>query len=201
MEQTIQWRKQFNLPQESFVFLFAGKFELKKRPDLLVDAFLAAKLPSTELVFIGDGPMRKALETRAESNSSIRLLPFHNQSEMPVALTAADTVVLPSEGPAETWGLIINEAMACGTTAVVSDHVGCCEDLIENGRTGWQFSAGNRIQLSHMLQTAHREVSERRAEFRSAVVKHIDSYSYRAATDGLLTLLAALGIHSPSSKR
>ena len=50
---------------------------------------------------------------------------------MPVAYRLGDVVVLPSRGPGETWGLAVNEAMACGRPAVVSDRVGCAPDLIQ----------------------------------------------------------------------
>jgi glycosyltransferase involved in cell wall biosynthesis len=54
---------------------------------------------------------------------------FLNQTEISQAYVAADVLVLPSDS-GETWGLVVNEAMACGTPAVVSDQSGCAEDLV-----------------------------------------------------------------------
>ena len=53
---------------------------------------------------------------------------FLNQSEIPGAYVAADVLVLPSES--ETWGLVVNEALACGLPCVVSDACGSAEDLV-----------------------------------------------------------------------
>jgi glycosyltransferase involved in cell wall biosynthesis len=53
---------------------------------------------------------------------------FLNQTAISKAFCAADVLVLPSTS--ETWGLIVNEALASGLPAIVSDACGCAEDLI-----------------------------------------------------------------------
>jgi glycosyltransferase involved in cell wall biosynthesis len=78
---------------------------------------------------------------------------FLNQAEIVAAYVAADCLVLPSDA-GETWGLVVNEAMACGLTAIVSDQVGCHADLIVPGQTGWTYSLGNIDQLGDRLTTA-----------------------------------------------
>src|SRR5207244_12686497 len=77
---------------------------------------------------------------------------FLNQTEIARAYVAADVLVLPSDGH-ETWGLAVNEAMACGLPAIVSDAVGCAPDLIEEGKTGFTFPFGNSEQLARQLET------------------------------------------------
>ena len=67
------------------------------------------------------------------------MLGFRNQTELPGLYAAADVLVLPSDGD-ETWGLVVNEAFACGLPAVVSDAVGCGPDLVEEGATGAVFA-------------------------------------------------------------
>jgi glycosyltransferase involved in cell wall biosynthesis len=52
-------------------------------------------------------------------------------------------VVLPSKGPNETWGLAVNEAMACSRPVIVSNKCGCAIDLIQDGKTGYVFESGN----------------------------------------------------------
>ena len=49
----------------------------------------------------------------------------------------ADVFVLPSQGPGETWGLAINEAMACGRVVVASNKCGGAIDLIQEGLNGF----------------------------------------------------------------
>lgn len=185
------WRQQHGLDPERPLFLFAGKFEPKKRPDLLLEAFLQAGIKDCQLVLLGDGVLRESLVSAIPSDShQIKVLPFHNQMEMPPALRAADCLVLPSEGPHESWGLIVNEAMACGTPAIVSDHVGCAADLILEGRTGWTFPAGDRAALARVLQSAHHAVKQNNPDLRQSVRAHIKGYSYTAATAALQTMLA-----------
>ncbi len=192
-EDAAAWREHHNFDPNRPLFLFVGKFEAKKRPDLLVDAFRRAELTDAQLGFLGDGAIKPALEAAAaQSQGQVKVLPFHNQSEMPGALRAADCVVLPSQGPGETWGLIVNEAMACGTPALVSDHVGCAADLIIPDQTGWQFSAGDVAALTQTLRQAHATLAVRRAEIRRRTAEHIQAYSYDVAGAALTTMLAKL---------
>ena len=173
------------------LILFAGKFEPKKRPDLLVQAFRQTGLPDSRLVLLGNGPMRPQLEAMAKSETKIQLMPFANQQAMPAILAAADLVVLPSQGSGETWGLIVNEAMAAGTPVLVSDHVGCAQDLVVEGKTGWVFPAGDLAQLSKTLTLAQTAVANRRGQFRQATRDHVASFSYTTATQQMSKLMAA----------
>ena len=112
------------------VALFAGKLVPLKRPGDIVAA--AARLrpggASPVVLVAGDGPMAGSLAEMA-SSAGVVLAPlgFCNQSRMPSAYAAADALVLSSEQ--ETWGLVVNEALACGTPVVVSDAVGCAPEM------------------------------------------------------------------------
>ena len=75
---------------------------------------------------------------------------FLNQSEIVRAYAAADCLVLPSDA-GETWGLVVNEAMACGIPAIVSDQVGCGSDLVTDGVTGATFPMGDVDALARCL--------------------------------------------------
>jgi glycosyltransferase involved in cell wall biosynthesis len=76
---------------------------------------------------------------------------FLNQSRVVEAYAAADCLVLPSDA-GETWGLVVNEAMACGRPALVSDQAGCAADLIVQGRTGAVFPCGDVAALAALLR-------------------------------------------------
>ncbi|MBC7367690.1 MAG: glycosyltransferase family 4 protein, partial [Undibacterium sp.] len=118
-------RAQLGLTPSTRVILFAGKFVPAKQPRELLAAFLAARLPDTALVFVGDGEEKPALRALAVSApaGSVHFLPFANQSEMPARYLLADLFVLPSRGLYETWGLAVNEAMHLGVPCLVSDRV------------------------------------------------------------------------------
>ncbi|GAB5562295.1 MAG: hypothetical protein SynsKO_39420 [Synoicihabitans sp.] len=183
------WRKKVNLSESDVVFLFAGKLEPKKQPLFLGSAFNKAKIPHTSLVFVGDGVQSEEVDKLCSIHSNIHRLGFQNQTQMPTVLGAVDCVILPSLGPGETWGLIVNEALACGTPAIVSSHVGCAGDLVKPDITGWIFPAGNESALIELLRNASRKLVRRREQFKSATQAHVNSYNYSAATQGLQTLL------------
>jgi len=90
--------------------------------------------------------------------------------------------VLPSSG-AETWGLVINEAMACGVPAVVSDAVGCGPDLVEPGVTGACFLLGDIAGLAKAIETV---LSLDTTPTRARVQERIAAYSPAAAAAGIV---------------
>ncbi|ACB76034.1 glycosyltransferase family 4 protein [Opitutus terrae] len=189
-EAGLAFRASLGIPASDRVVLFAGKFGAKKRPDLLIEAFQTAALAQTSLLMIGDGPLRTDLQAR-NRNANVFWAPFQNQLEMPHAFAAADLLVLPSHGPGETWGLIVNEAMASGLPCLVSTHVGCREDLISEDVTGWSFPAGDSAALAARLQHALSALETRRNELRAAIAQRIANYSYAAAAAGLRAAVAA----------
>ncbi|MBN2891864.1 MAG: glycosyltransferase family 4 protein [Bacteroidales bacterium] len=139
LQKSQKWRKELGLSEKDIVFLFVGKFENKKNPLLLIEAskyFLQYKF-----LFVGNGELEK--EMRVNAGENVLFLPFQNQSLMPIVYRLGDVFVLPSKGPGETWGLAVNEAMACGKPILVSDNVGCAVDLIENGENGFVFKSVN----------------------------------------------------------
>jgi glycosyltransferase involved in cell wall biosynthesis len=69
---------------------------------------------------------------------------------MPPAYAAADCLVLPSDGR-ETWGLVANEALACGRPIIVSSACGCAPDLARDGNVGRTFPAGDPAALSDAI--------------------------------------------------
>jgi len=142
-EEVASLRQKLNILPEDVLILFAGKFESKKDPLLLLSAFLNIKKPNVHLLFVGNGVLEGALKEKAAGNKKIHFMDFQNQTSMPVVYQAADLFCLPSKGPAETWGLVVNEAMACKKAILVSDKVGCAVDLVKPGYNGMIFNAGD----------------------------------------------------------
>jgi glycosyltransferase involved in cell wall biosynthesis len=140
-------RAELGIPEHNIVFLFSGKFENKKSPLLLIKAFIELKQKSISLIIVGNGVLESQLKEEANGCSNIHFLPFQNQTKMPVIYRTADVFVLPSGGPGETWGLSVNEAMACGLAIIASDKVGCAVDLIKENVNGYIFKAGNQEDL------------------------------------------------------
>lgn len=183
-----QWREELGIPANEPVLLFAGKFEEKKRPALLVEAFRRACGDRGHLLMVGSGKLEPELRTAAEGDSRIHFQPFQNQSAMPRVYATGDLLVLPSEGRGETWGLAVNECMVMRRPALVSSHVGCGPDLIESGRTGWVFEAGNREDLERVIDLALESRQALLTMGRNAASR-IERYSYRETTAGLIRAL------------
>jgi glycosyltransferase involved in cell wall biosynthesis len=64
------------------------------------------------LLIVGSGPLERALKNQVTNEGlPVRFTGFLNQTDIPAAYAAADCLVLPSDY-SETWGLVVNEAMA-----------------------------------------------------------------------------------------
>lgn len=178
-----QWKRELNIPAQNRVILFAGKFEAKKRPRDLLEAFRRSRLRDVSLLMVGNGELEVALR-RDYQDANIYFAPFQNQSLMPRTYMAGDVFVLPSYGGGETWGLAVNEAMCMGRPVIVSDHVGCSQDLVQNRKNGLVFPAGNVPALCEALHLAFADV-ERLKSWGVDGFNIIQDYSYAAATRGL----------------
>jgi glycosyltransferase involved in cell wall biosynthesis len=122
-------------------------------------------------VMIGNGPLEEQIFTIARQNPSrFRVLPFQNQTKMPVAYRLGDIVTLPS-AYGETWGLTMNEALACGRRVLVSDKVGGAPDIVRSPATGAIFASGDwndfHTKLTMVLKsTGDRDyLAQRASEF------------------------------------
>jgi glycosyltransferase involved in cell wall biosynthesis len=165
--------------------LFVGKLMERKNPlDLLrAAALLQGQGMSLEVAFAGSGELAGNLEHFAKTaNLPVRFYGFVNQSRLPEIYATADVIALPSDA-SETWGLVINEAMACGVPAVVSSAVGCGPDLVEPGVTGATFRTGDVAGMAAALESVMRlepSVTERR------LAERMQIYSPARAADGIV---------------
>lgn len=148
-QQAVQWRARLGITKGHFVFLFAGKWEPKKDPLLLLKAFSSINNNAFRLIVVGDGVLAQEVKKAASLDERIILLGFQNQQQMPVVYRLGDVFVLPSAGPGETWGLSVNEAMACERPVIVSDKCGCAQDLVKGN--GFVFEAQNKEQLAQAM--------------------------------------------------
>lgn len=151
-DNALLWRRQLNIADDDFVFLFAGKLEPKKNPELLIKSFFRIQQPGIHLVMVGNGILERHLKEKYIHLHSLKFIDFQNQSQMPVVYRLGDVFILPSSGPGETWGLAVNEAMACAKPVLVSDKCGCAVDLVEDGKNGYVFKSQSEIDLANKMQ-------------------------------------------------
>lgn len=166
-------REQLSITTDAVVFLYAGKFYELKQLDLLIHAFKKLNGQHYRLLFFGNGEQENELKDLAAGDGRIIFQPFKNQSEMPWVYRMGDVFVLTSKS--ETWGLGVNEAMACGRPAIVSDQCGCAAELIIEGETGFIFKTGDGDALLRALQEF--KSKEQAIQMGQDALKHIEQFS------------------------
>jgi glycosyltransferase involved in cell wall biosynthesis len=185
---------QYDLAPDKPVFLFCGKLIPKKRPLQLLEAFLAAGLADqAQLLYVGAGQLRPKLEQRIQAMGlkHVHLIGFLNQSQMPLAYVLGELLCLIS-GPTETWGIVINEALACGRPVIVSDTVGCTPDLVDR-ENGWVTPLDNPDKLAQTLIQAF----NRRTEWTKMGAmgqKKVAGHTFGAMVSGLKSALKVMGV-------
>ena len=142
-------RGRWGIDDDAFCVLFCGKFIAKKRPmDLVAAAELMLQRDprrKVHLLFVGSGELDDRLRDACNvvHDSAARLTGrrsgagrvkasfagFLNQSGISQAYVAADGLALASDA-GETWGLVVNEALASGLPSVASTACGCTEDIV-----------------------------------------------------------------------
>ncbi len=162
-------------------FLGVGRQVPKKNWPTLIDAYAAYRKRVArpwELVLVGEGPQRQTIVDRIEERGSagITLWPFLTQEEMCGVYAAASCLALPSYY-GETWGLVVNEAMACGLPVLVSDECGCASTLVRGGKNGWQFSPRRPEELTEAMVQMSTQSSQSHAEMGDASREIIREWS------------------------
>lgn len=181
-EQDAELRTRYGLPARYLLNL--GRMVGKKNLPLLIRAYAVARkdpgLRDLHLVLVGSGgeePGLRALareaglavvdhslaapaQSAALENGAVHFYGFRQINENPVFYALAEGFVLPSLY--EEWGLVVNEAMACGLPVIVSQTAGCAEDLVENGKNGFLFDPTSEESLVEKVRLLFQD-AERRA--------------------------------------
>jgi glycosyltransferase involved in cell wall biosynthesis len=92
--------------------------------------------------------------------SDAEFVSFAERGDLVREYCEADVFVLPSAR--EVWGLVVNEAMACGVPTVVSNAAGCARDLVLPGVTGFTFDPKSPSELAQVLQDVLADPDQRR---------------------------------------
>jgi glycosyltransferase involved in cell wall biosynthesis len=124
------------------VILFVGRMIEKKQPLALLEAFRQVRTKKKcVLLMVGTGEMIAAVRAKVHLHSIPDVIcpGFLDQNQIAAAYAAADVFCLFSSH-AETWGLVVNEAMTFGLPVVVSDRVGAATDLVREGVNGYVVS-------------------------------------------------------------
>lgn len=194
-------RSAWGIAPNAICLLSVGKFIDKKRQLDLAEAARRLQLESpsrpVHLLWVGSGELESALR----ANCDVRYAPeigavagnpgplppasfagFLNQTQISDAYVAADALVLSSDAK-ETWGLVVNEAMASGLPCVVSDACGCADDLVQPFRPDLCFPVGDIDGLCRALRAVMADPPSR-----EDVLRHIDGYDVARTVETVTAL-------------
>ena len=133
-EQKLALREELGM-REKHIVLAVGRFIYIKGFDILLDA---AKNISKNVgvYFVGGEPTEEYLKFVQENNlHNIHFIGFKNKNDLKKYYIAADISVLPTRGDA--WGLVINEAMACGLPVITTNRCIAGLELVKNDVNGY----------------------------------------------------------------
>lgn len=188
-----QLRKDLGIRDGDTVFLFMAKLIDRKRPlDLIAAAAQNHAAGNSHVIFVGDGALLETCRNAIAAGklTNVHLVGFKNQSELPAYYAAADVLVLPSEY--ETWGLVVNEAMACGLPCIVSDTCGAAIDTILEGETGFTYPMGDVQRLAKLMKFMADNKQARREMGRHAAA-HVRNFSVTSTVSALEDALRYIG--------
>jgi glycosyltransferase involved in cell wall biosynthesis len=184
-------RRELVLPRR--YFLFMGRLVREKGVFELLAAY--AKLTESVrqqvgLVFVGDGASRQQLEQEAASISLgvIRFAGFAQREQLPIYYGLAEMLILPTY--ADTWGLVVNEAMACGLPVIVSQTAGCAPELVREDWNGLLVPPRDVTSLTFAMRSLA-DQPELCATMGANSAQHIARYSPNEWSSAIVRMVEA----------
>ena len=130
-------RAGFGLAPADVAVVTVARLAPEKGIDVLLRAAAQASLP---VVVVGEGPERERLEQLGRELGIRATFTSKPWDEVVEAYVAGDIFALLSTH--EPWGVVVNEAAACGLPLLLSERVGAARDLLRDGEYGVLVPAG-----------------------------------------------------------
>jgi glycosyltransferase involved in cell wall biosynthesis len=177
--------------QDRHVLLFVGRLAPEKGIDVLIEAFAQSKAAREErlaLLIVGDGPQRTDLAARSRHLGlpNVLFMGFAEQDELLLYYGLAHGFVLPSVR--ETWGMVVNEAMACGLPVIISDACGAANEAVQDGVNGYVVPTGDVHSLAQTIDRLFADETLRR-QMAQQSRGLIERYTVDAAVDGFVAAI------------
>ena len=198
-----QWRAQPS-PFERPYFLTVNRFIARKNLARVIESWATYRaraerefpaMIAWDLVLCGAGEEEAALRAQAAGLDGVHFPGFAQEDEVSRLMAGAGTFVHASLQ--EQWGLVVNEAMACGLPILLSQTCGCAPELLEDGRNGYGFDPHDAAQLSaQMVKIAHELDEVARAQMGAASREIIARWPAARFGDGLLACARACGLRA-----
>ncbi len=172
----IAWKKKLGFLDNDILLMYVGKFEPNKN---LKELILSINKTKLNLLLVGNGPLQEELESISSTN--IKFLPFQNQSILPIVYRMADAIVLNSKS--ETWGLVLNEALACGIPVIASEKCGGAIDLINTSNGLVLHSPVNYNEIEQFFNLCSEFNKERIQK------EHTSTFNYHRIIEAVKSLI------------
>lgn len=139
--------------KEEKIILYAGQLIERKGIGYLLSAFQQIRKEDDNigLLLVGYGLLKEKLVKFVKQNA-VKGVYFQDHvelNEIPQMYGIADVFVLPSLE--ETFGLVVNEAMASRLPVIVTDRIGSCEDLVIDGYNGYVVPSADADEIRRAI--------------------------------------------------
>lgn len=174
-------------------FLCVGRFIPEKNHTALLQAFglYQQEGGGWDLLLVGGGPLEGAIKAQLVSlpePARCFMQHFLDPQALLRCYARAAALILPSVK--DTWGLVVNEAMAAGLPCLVSSSCGCAVDLVDHETTGWRFDPDNPKALAALMHIAERQSLETRQAMVAAARRRVQAFSPEAFSTGFQAAVA-----------
>ena len=191
-------RKRLGLPEQ--YLLFVGRFSPEKNLLRLLDAYSRyrdAHPQGWRLVMVGNGPQQEELRERASLSvrGSIHWVKYQQSDQLPSYYSLSSGLILPSTS--ESWGLVVNEAMACSLPVLVSIRCGCASDLVHQGKNGYTFDPYNISEMAERMSVLASLGEAQRANMGQSSKEIIASYTPESWAASLVHCIATTVARRP----
>lgn len=198
------YRARLRLPERFFICV--ARFIPEKNLRRLVEAYARYAARAGEsawsLVLAGDGPLEADIRAQVASErlgQRVCFPGFLGYADLPTFYGLAGALILSSES--ETWGLVVNEAMAAGLPIIVSSRCGCAPDLVCEEENGLTFDAGDTAAMSESMRRIAESKPERLAAMGKRSREIVAAYTPERFAVGLKAAIECAHARGPRWRR
>jgi len=167
-------------------FLTVGRQTSMKNLDSLLLAYknYEEEGGTTPLVMVGNGLLNSHLKTLAGDSEKILFIDFQEKEKLKELFSRMKALILPSF-KFETWGMVVNEAMAQGAIAAVSNECGCATTLVIDDKNGFKFNPHSIKEIKETLFKLDRLTPEKQLLMKAYSLEIIKDWDLDRFSEGL----------------
>jgi glycosyltransferase involved in cell wall biosynthesis len=179
-------RQKYGMSEDSIVVLYVGRLIENKGVQDLIRAIKSLKNKNLNIkaLIVGEGNFKEELKKQSEALKHDILFTGHiDPEDLYKYYYTSDIFVLPTYD--DKWGLVVNEAMACGLPIIVTDAAGCSLDLLRDN--GIIVQKGNVHQLSFAIESLTKK--DLRKQYGASSLRIISKWSYKQSLDSFSDII------------